>query len=459
MKKLIKFAEIILFLMFAVLLIFLRQKLTILYVIPVIVLIFFYQKKVNIKHYSLFLFIIALLIRLLSITILKVEITDDFKTMLDASKMLIQGNLSFMNGFYFQTYPFQLGLVLYQAILLKIFNSTFFLKIMNSIITSLIVVMIYKISKKLVKESTARIISFAYLFYLYPIYLNSILTNQHIQALLLLIVINWIINKKDTIKKWIGISLLLGIANFFRTESIIIILGILVYQIITLTKKNWKEKTLHTGICLLTYLLFTTITTQVLLLSPLYKEQENNLDKNVTLWKFYCGLSDEANGLYNEKDVNAYFNTKEEKELLLTRIKNDYKKFPILFLKKEVILWTQTNYDLRITNKWNNNLYQILLDYNQGYLNVVMILLVISLFPKKTEEDKKILWIKILLALYYGVYLFIEISPRYAYNLHMLVFLILGISLERILNKENYVNATKIIQKTTKKWWFATSRK
>ena len=57
-----------------------------------------------------------------------------------------------MNGFYFQTYPFQLGLVLYQALLLRIINSTLLLKIMNSLITSGIVVLIYLISKKLVKE-------------------------------------------------------------------------------------------------------------------------------------------------------------------------------------------------------------------------------------------------------------------------------------------------------------------
>ena len=452
MKKLIKLAEIILFLMFLVLLIFEKQKLTILLTIPVILLLYLFHKKVKIKNYPLFLFIVAFIIRLASIFILKVEIADDFKTMYEASLSIIKGDLSFMKGFYFQTYPFQLGLVLYQTLLLKIINSTILLKIMNSIYTSLCVVMVYLISRKLVKEETSRVISFAYLFYLYPIYLNSVLTNQHIPALLTLLVIYIIISKEENWKNSLLIAFLLALANFFRSESIIIILGIIVYTICYLKKDNYKKKLINLGIVLLTYFALTTLTSQVLLMSPLHKEVESKEDKNVTLWKFYCGLSDKYNGIYNEEDVQSYFNTNKEKELLMERVKSDYKKFPVLFLKKEVILWTQTNYDLRITNDWNNSkIYNWIVNYNQGFLNVVMILLVISLIPVlKKEEDSKLIFIKILLALYYGIYLFIEISPRYAYNLHMLVFIILGIGLERIICKCNQVytkNNRKLVER------------
>ena len=453
MKKIIKLAEYILFAMFLILLLFEKQKLAILLTIPVLIFLYFYHKKANIKNYPLFLFIVAFLIRLISVLVLKVEVADDFKTMLEASRSLIAGDLSFMNGFYFQTYPFQLGLVLYQALLLKIINSTLLLKIMNSLITSGIVVMIYLISKKLVKEETARIISFAYLLYLYPLYLNSVLTNQHIPALLTLIVIYLMISKEENIKYSVLMAVLLALANFFRTESIIIILGIIVYKIGYLKKDTWKKNLINLGVILLTYFALTTLTSQIILLSPLNNKVENkeSLNKNVTLWKFYCGLNDEHNGIYNNEDVEKYFATNQEKELLLDRIKTDYKKFPVLFLKKEVILWTQTNYDLRITNKWNNTLYTWIQNYNQGLLNIILIIFVIGLFPKrKKEEDSNIIFIKILLALYYGIYLFIEISPRYAYNLHMLIFLLLGIGIERIICKCNQLytkNNRKLVER------------
>ena len=435
MKNILKIAEYILLVFFVVLLIFLKEKFTTLLVIPCLFLLYIFYKKDNIKNYTLFLFLVAFIIRIISIFVLKVEIADDFKTMYEASLSLLKGNIDFMNQSYFHTYPFQLGLTLYQAILLKIWNSTILLKIMNSLFTSFIVVFIYKIIKVFMEEKTARVISFSYLFYLYPIYLNSVLTNQHIPAFLMLVIIYFILTKEDTIKYAIIIGLLLGVANFFRTESIILLLGIIIYKVIFMNKESLKKIVVFLLILSCTYFLFTNTTSYLLKISPLYKNNTQEEGNNSTYWKFYCGLSVESNGLYNDKDVETYFNSSDEKQVLIERINKDKWKFPLLFLKKEVILWTQTNYDLRITN-FSGLFYTLIQYFNQGFLNIVMYLLVFSLFPRKEEEKKEIIFIKILIGLYYFVYFFIEISPRYAYNLHMLVFLLLGIGLERILNRK-----------------------
>lgn len=436
MKKFIKICEIFLFLFFLVLLFFTKQKLATLFIIPLLVILYFLYKKESIKHWEVFLFIIAFFIRIVSIFFLNVEIADDFKTMYEASLSLLKGNLDFMNGFYFRTYPFQLGLTLYQAVLLKIYHDVIILKIFNSIYTSFIIVYLYKISKLFVKEKTARMVSFSYLFYLYPLYLNSVLTNQHIPALFMLIAIYIVITKMDSIKSAFWVAIILGVANFFRTESIIMIMAIVIFRFVFITHQTFKRTLLYLFIVLASYFSFTTMTNQIIIHSPLNTavSEEAKLDKNVTLWKFYCGLSTKHNGIYNEEDQNMYFNTDQEKELLMERIKNDKFKFPVLFLKKEVILWTQTNYDLRILNPFHGFWYSLVLSFNQGFLNFVMLLFVISLIPKKEEEKKEILFIKLLIGLYFGIYLFIEISPRYAYNLHMLVFLLLGIGVERIID-------------------------
>ncbi len=434
MKRIIKLCEYILFILFLGMLLFTKEKLTTLLIIPILPLIYLFIKKVKIKRYGLFIFILALIIRLFTIFILKVEITDDFKTMYDASTNLIKGNLDFMNGFYFKTYPYQLGLVLYQAFLLKIINNVIILKIMNSIITSLIVLFIYLISKKIYKEEYARMISLGYIFYLYPIYLNSVLTNQHIQTLIIMLVIYLVITKKETKKLFIVLALLLGIANFFRSESIVIILGLVLYSLIFSTKKNYKTKLINIVILLFVYFLFTNLTTFLLNISPLFKNtnEETTIDKNVKVWKFYCGLNTEHNGIYNNDDAKRYFNTRNEEKLLLDRIKKDKFKFPILFIKKEVILWTQTNYDLRINNNFNKEFYNLLLKFNQAILNLTLLLFVIGLFPIKKETKKEIIFIKLLIGLYFGIYLFIEISPRYAYILHILIFIILASSIKNI---------------------------
>ena len=437
MKRFIKVCEYILLLLFLVLIPFMRDKLSILLGIPIIVIIYFLNKKIDIKNFPLFIFIISIVIRVLVSIFLKTDITDDFKTMLDASHSLLRNDLSFINTEYFNIYPYQIGHVLYQAFLLKIINSVLFLKIINSIITSLIVVFIYLIGKKLFKEKTARLISILYLLYLYPLYLNTVLTNQHLPALISLIVIYLIVSKKINYKLSVLIGLLLAIANVFRTESIIFILSITVYYILTMNKDNYKMIIKSILLIIVSYFVIFNSISIIVSLTPI----KTKLTNNSGYWKFYCGLNYESNGIYNNEDAITYFNeNKDGKELLVERVKKDKLKLPVLFLKKEVILWTQTNYDLRIKN--SSNLFSFLEHFNQGYLNLILLLFIVSLFVTKYEK-KETLLLKILIFIYYGVYMFIEISPRYAYILHMILFLLLGLGIEKIFDiiKKRWKNA------------------
>ena len=431
MKRFIKICEYILFLLFLVLVPFMDNKLSIVLMIPLLMLLYWLSKNLKIKNFTIFIFILAFIIRIISIIYLKVDIVDDFKTMLSASRDLINGNISFINSLYFKYFPYQLGHVLYQALFLKIIDSVLFLKIINSIITSFIIVFIYLISKNIVKENIARMITMLYLLYFYPIYLNSVLTNQHLPVLLSLVAIYMLITQKHTTKLTILVALILGIANIFRTESIIFIIGIVIYKLL-IEKNSYKQKLIASTTLIVTYLLFNIMVSNIVYLTPLHTKLNNNYPE----WKFYCGLSNKHDGLYNEEDQNIFFNTKDKQKLLTERIKSDKTKLPTLFLKKEIILWTQTNFDLRT----KNNISNLLLYFNVGYLNIIIIIFIISLIPKRKTSKEELL-IKIILALYYIVYMFIEISPRYAYILHILIFLLLGIGIENI--KYFYENKIK----------------
>ncbi|MBO4601346.1 MAG: glycosyltransferase family 39 protein [Bacilli bacterium] len=426
MKKFIKICEIIMFILYLVLLPFLKDKTSTLLAFPALLLIIYISSKIKTKRFAIYLLISALLIRIISIFYFKVYIVDDFKTMYDESIKLINGNISFINNPYFISFPYQIGHVIYQALFLKIFNSIVFLKIINSIITSLIVLFIYLISKKLTSDKYARIVSILYLFMFYPLYLNSVLTNQHLPALLSLVGVYLLIKDKDiTTKKMIYIGLIFGIANIFRTESIVFIIGIIGYNLFIIDD-SFKKKSFLSLTLIVTYFTFNILISNIVYMTPLKTKLGNKYPE----WKVYCGLSVKHNGIYNEEDQNTFFESNNKKEVLIERIKNDKAKIPLLMLKKEVILNTQTNYDLRLKNNINNNI----LHFNQGYLNLIIILFVISLLPRKKDTNKKIILIKIILALYYFVYLFIEISPRYAYIIHILMFTILGIGIENINN-------------------------
>lgn len=425
MNKVIKLYDVLLFILFFIILFFMKNIFSVFLFIPLFILIFFISKDIEIKRFSLFIFIFSFIIRLFSILYLKVSITDDFKTMYVASKSLLRGDFSFLNTFYFKTFSYQLGHVLYQAFFLNIINSVTFLKLINVLISSLIVLFIYLISRNLFNEKIARIVSLTYTFYLYPIYLDSVLTNQHLPALIVLIVIYLLIKKEINYKLVIIIGILLGIANIFRTESIIIIMGIIIYFICN----NISYKNTFIKICLLlvSYFIFNLGINGIIYLSL-----GTTLSNNAPSWKFYCGLNYKYNGIYNTEDQDIYFNSKNKDKLVLDRVKEENIKLPVLFLKKEVILCSQTNYDLRINNKINPDIYKFLLYFNQGCLNLIIILFIISLFPKN-KYNNKLLLIKIIIGLYYFIYMFIEISPRYSYILHILIMLIIGISIDKIL--------------------------
>ena len=431
MSRFIKICEYILFVLFFVLLFFMSNKLSTFMIIPLIVVIYFFIKKVKIKHFGIFIFLVALIVRIISVIVLKVDICDDFKTMYMASRDLINGNLSFLKNSYFVYFSYQLGHVVYQALLLKIINSVMFLKIINCIITSFTVLFIYLITRKIFSENISRFVTFSYLFYLYPLYLNSVLTNQLLPALLVLIVIYLLVSKKLDYKLIFICSLILAFSNVFRTESIVIILGIILYIICKFKKENIKRNSLLIVSLVGSYFIFTFIISFLFSISSI----NTNLSNNSGLWKFYCGLNYETNGIYNVDDDNRFFNSNDKNKLLIDRITNNPWKLPVLFLKKEVILWTQTNYDLRISNNFNETFYNFLLLFNQGFLNLVLLLFVISLYPRKNSEtDDKSLLIKILIGVYYFVYMFIEISPRYAYILDIFIFLIIGLGIDRVVN-------------------------
>ena len=425
MNKVIKLYDVLLFILFFIILFFMKNIFSVFLFIPLFILIFFISKDIEIKRFSLFIFIFSFIIRLFSILYLKVSITDDFKTMYVASKSLLRGDFSFLNTFYFKTFSYQLGHVLYQAFFLNIINSVTFLKLINVLISSLIVLFIYLISRNLFNEKIARIVSLTYTFYLYPIYLDSVLTNQHLPALIVLIVIYLLIKKEINYKLVIIIGILLGIANIFRTESIIIIMGIIIYFICNNT--SYKNTFIKICLLLVSYFIFNLGINGIIYLSL-----GTTLSNNAPSWKFYCGLNYKYNGIYNTEDQDIYFNSKNKDKLVLDRVKEENIKLPVLFLKKEVILCSQTNYDLRINNKINPDIYKFLLYFNQGCLNLIIILFIISLFPKN-KYNNKLLLIKIIIGLYYFIYMFIEISPRYSYILYIFMTLVMGMSIDKLL--------------------------
>ncbi len=385
----------------------------------------------------IFLFLFAFVIRIGVILWIDTPVISDFKTMLDASKELVNGTDAYKSMPYFITWGYQMGHVIYQAILLNIINSITFLKIVNAIVTSSTVIMIYLIGKELSTTKAAIIISIIYSIFLFPLLLNTVLTNQLLPMLLILIAIYlWMKKKKENKLMPVIIGILLGISNMLRSETIVIIIAFVLYTIFLMIKKE-NRKALIINLCLIiiSYFTLTTATSFVLKATDI---SPSGLENKNSSWKFLEGLNIETRGQYSEDDAIKYsYDKKKTTKELKKRIQEEWQQYPLLFAKKTKILWLNSDLSWplgHIENQEDLKLYEGINQIFIYFFVIMSLLSAITLF-KKTYKKEQIL-ILLILFVYFGVYLFIEVMPRYAYSLQIFEALLASITLGYILDNK-----------------------
>lgn len=385
----------------------------------------------------IFLFLFAFVIRIGVILWIDTPVISDFKTMLDASKELVNGTDAYKSMPYFICWGYQMGHVIYQAILLNIINSITFLKIVNAIVTSSTVIMIYLIGKELSTTKAAIIISIIYSIFLFPLLLNTVLTNQLLPMLLILIAIYlWMKKKKENKLMPVIIGILLGISNMLRSETIVIIIAFVLYTIFLMIKKE-NRKALIINLCLIiiSYFTLTTATSFVLKATDI---SPSGLENKNSSWKFLEGLNVETRGQYSEDDAVKYsYDKKKTTKELKKRIQEEWQQYPLLFAKKTKILWLNSDLSWplgHIENQEDLKLYEGINQIFIYFFVIMSLLSAITLF-KKTYKKEQIL-ILLILFIYFGVYLFIEVMPRYAYSLQIFEALLASITLGYILDNK-----------------------
>ena len=93
------------------------------------------MKWIKENKFIVFIFLFSFVLRLGVIVLVETPVISDFKLMYDAALEIVNGTDSYKSMSYFITWGYQMGHVLYEAFLLSIINSVFFLKIINCIIT------------------------------------------------------------------------------------------------------------------------------------------------------------------------------------------------------------------------------------------------------------------------------------------------------------------------------------
>ena len=422
-----------------------------------VVAIIYLVRKYNMKKFALILFIFSLITRLVAVLMLKTPIELDFEVLYDASIALLKGNLSFTNSGYFKLWGYQMGQVVYQALLLKIWMDPLIIKIVNAVISSGTVVLTYLISKEIFTEKTAKVVSLLYSIFMFPILFNAVLSNQILSTFLTYLAIYLLFSKRFTkmnnIVKYLLVGLSLGCANIIRPEGIVILTTILIFSIYYLTKANFKEMIKKVGIILLSYLVVTNTCSYLLIVTNLSQVGLANKDP---LWKFVLGLNYDSVGMYDSNDEYLVGNKDLEVEIIKDRTIGSITKLPILFIKKVRDFWFVS--DLYWSNNylenenvnmlgWNlkgHDVNEFLNNYNKCIYYFMFVCFFIGLYKNRCKKHNELVnFLEIMILVYIGVYLLIEIMPRYAYLPQVGLFILSGLGIEYILEKIKGVSYEK----------------
>lgn len=407
------------------------------YFVVLLVLSVFLSRKL--KRFGLFLVLTSFLIRLAFILIFKFPQLDDFSTLLEASHMFSHGDYSFNTWFHFHTWGYQTGFVIYQGILLKLFGSEILLKLLNIIYSSCLVFFIYKVGKRISDEKSARIVSLLYMIFPFHVFLNSIMANHHLATLLMYLGILFLIKKNKSFKDYVIGGILISLGNVIRPEGIIVVLTFLIYEFFLLDKKKIFDTVIRVCSFLIVYfvigysLSFLVIKTEV---------NPSGLSNKDPLWKFILGFNYNTCGYYDDSDSQYQVNRETEINIIKERALSDLPRTGRLLLCKVDRFWLQSDLNME-TGQYSDRTFNLFgLDIKMGnildkvisvngyiYMFIFSMFLV-GIFINRKRLSNEALFLLIMCFITFGVFLFIEIQPRYAYFIQISLFVLASLGVK-----------------------------
>ncbi len=403
-----------------------------------IILCYYIAKDKHINNFTLFIIIISLIIRILTIILLNIPQVTDYYLINEAAQKFANNDFTFVSDSYFSAWPYQLGFTLYEGLIYKIVPNIWILKILNIIYSTITVLLIYKISKKFTSERASRMVSLLYMILPLPLLLNVTLNNHILSGLLILDAITFLIKKKTRTSDYVIASILIALANIIRPESIIIVFSLFIFLLIKTKKKTIKKNTINYLLFIAIYLIINLGTSKLLILTNF---NENGLKNTNPTWKFVLGTNHETCGHYSyEDEVNILGNQELQLETIKQRV-NDPTKLLSLATCKINNFWTLSDFDTK--NETYNDKKILNIDFNTIkkqvistnsviYLTTLLMAIIgIIKYKKDMIKNNSILFV-IFMIVNLFVFLLIEIQARYTYFNIISIFIISSYGYEYI---------------------------
>ena len=410
--------------------------------------------KFSFKRFWLLLLVISLIIRFVFILSADFPQVYDFETLLEASKMFAVGDYSFSSWWHFHTWGYQTGFVIYQGFLLKLFNSVFFLKFLNILYSCCLVLVIYFVGKKVSSERAARVVSLLYMIFPFPLFLNSILANHHLSCLLMYLGILFLIRKDRKFIDYVFAGIFISLGNIIRPEGIIVVVSLLIYELFVFDKSRVFNILVRVSSFLIVYFFIGYMASFMVIKSGV---NSSGLKNNDPLWKFVLGFNYDTCGYYDDADSVYQVDRDTEIAIIKERAFSDLGRTGKLMLCKIDRFWLSSGLDAE-SGSFSDKVFKvgsfsiqfstlegIAIDVNSYIYLTVFIMFFVGLFVNRKSLSNESLFFLIMIVVTFFVFLLIEIQPRYAYFVHISLFILASLGFDFVIDKLSNVKFLKKI--------------
>lgn len=399
--------------------------------------------KWEIPYGTLILLLGGIALRLLFVFIIQPPILSDFQLLYEAATAFAAGDNSFQTQPYFTMWAYQSGFIAWQAIFLRIWSHPFCLKLVNCVLSSGTVCLLYRIACGYVQKRAAQAAAALATMFPFHILLPTILTNQ-ISSAFFLMLGTWLLISRDCdgLHFWryplAGLALQIG--NLLRPEGIILLVAAISWGIFSYLERPpgivrthfiWGLATL-----LIIYVASHAAAGCAVRTSGL---NDNGLSNGNPYWKFVTGLNLETSGQYAVDDYR--FITPTLKDNLPTDATFQLEKWMIkkrftappstlfnLFQRKLQTLWGEdalywffgpfTEYPEIIW--YQHSLVKLLQQADRAIFYCALTLAASGLIRRRHSADSLFCYFVVFAT--FCAMLIIEIQPRYAYLPQLFLF-------------------------------------
>lgn len=379
-------------------------------------------KKEKEVKFLLVVILIAFFLRLIWVLLIKTPPVQDYLDIWKASLAFANGQKNFsQTNHYLYLYPYMIGFILYQGIVIKILGAKLIVfKFLNVIFSTLTVVMTEKITSKLFSKKAGLVAAILLAIYPPAIVINSILTNDILATLFFLIAFYMFLSKDLTWQRSLLIGMYLFLGNFLRPLASIIILSLFLYGLfIGMGKLKWSYL-LTLSMIFISYGCLSFGFDQILLKNNISSQSFQTVNSE---WKLAEGLNAKTNGRWSAEDYDYIEKGKTKsdinhrnKKLLTQRLKQKPTTFLKLFITKFSEMWadfdSNISWALKNTNTSPKVLQILCLIQKIVYMAIIFLT---GAFILKGNLSDGVYLLLIVICGYILIHEGIEIQTRYRY--------------------------------------------